>query len=190
MAAVVQDANTIAISLDDNDNLPHQLEMNQLYIAILSKKLRTLKKQGKLDRKVQFVVDEVHKFVDSDDYGREDRDKAPPAHWQLRQVIKEDRDKGFRVSMASQEVDDIPEKNFLKQTDHVFIPMNVDSDTRDYLLEQYDVHQGGRDRGNRKWQTVFRTMDEHQWMYIRKKTRYWALLEVASPLANHKTEDS
>jgi hypothetical protein len=187
---VLAETNTIALSLDDNDNLPRQLEMNQLYIALLIKKLRTLTKKGELDRKVQFMVDEVHKFVDSEDYGREDRQQAPPAHWQLRQVIKEDRDKGFRVSMASQEVTDIPEDNFLKQSDHVFIPMNIDAESRDYLLDLYDVHEGGKDRGNRKWQKIFRTMNEYNWFYIRKKTRYWCLLEVASPLAYHKTEDS
>jgi len=184
---LVQETNTIALSLDDAEQLPNQLEMTQIYLAILVKKLRNLKRTNDLEKKVKLCIDEAHEFIDSDNY--DSQREAPPAHWQVRQVIKVDRDKGFRVSLATQEVEDIPEKQFLKQVDHAFLPMNIDSDTRNYLLRLFDVHGGSVDEGNKKWQKILDSLPEFAWMYVRKKTKYWSLLEVASPLAYHREED-
>ena len=185
---LVQETNTIAISFgDEMENLPDNLQMPQLYIAILIKKLRDLKKSGKLDKKVKLCIDEAHEFLDEEDPSNQ-RD-APPAHWQIRQVIKVDRGKGFRVSLATQEIQDLPEKNCLKAVDHAFIPQNIDSDGRRYLLDLYDVHGGSLDTGNKKWQKIFDVFDQYQWLYIDVDQKYWSLLEVASPLAYHKEED-
>ena len=186
LAQLLQKYNSVVLCLADNDNIPGRLEIKQLYLAFFIKRLRSLKQAGKLDKKIQLMIDEAHRFLLSKD--PDDESDAPPAHWQIRQVIKEDRDKGFRVSMSSQDIDDIPERNFLKQADHVFIPMAIDKDTRSDLLDLYDVSKHG-DSMRDKWQTIFQGMSKHQWFYIEEMTRDWALIDPASPLAYHKTED-
>lgn len=183
---VLQDYNSVVLCLADDDNIPDRLEIKQLYLAFLIKKVRSLKKSGQLDKKVQWVIDEIHRFLLSSD--PDDVTDAPPAHREIRKIIKEDRKIGFRLSMSSQEVGDIPERNFLKQTDHMFLPMNIDGDTRHKLLDMYDIAQWA-DKQRNKWITIFGAMDEYQWFYVRKKTKNWALIQPASPLSYHMTED-
>lgn len=182
---IVQNVPSIALSLEDDDNCPDDLEMMQFYIAQLVKKVRSLRKQGVFDRPTNWIIDEIHRFVDSEDHDQ--REKCPPAHWEIRKIIKEDRKIGFRVSMASQQVKDIPEDNFLKQTDHMFIPMNMDKDDRRYLLQLYDIYSQGDDSRD-KWKSVFETMGEYEWFYMRKKTKSWSLVVPASPIGNHLRE--
>lgn len=182
----ITEVNCITLSLEDDDECPGHLEMKQFYIALLIKKVRSLAKgSSDFDSPVNWVIDEIHRFVDSDDY--DDREKAPLAHWEIRKIIKEDRKIGFRVAMASQQVKDIPEDNFLKQTDHMFIPMNMDSEDRRYLLQLYDIYSQA-DPSRDKWKTIFDALNEFEWFYMRKKTKSWQLLIPPAPLARHLAE--
>lgn len=182
---LVNEINCLTLSLEDDDNCPSHLEMAQFYISVLIKKIRSLRKSGKFDKPTNWIIDEIHKFVDDEDF--DSRDEAPLAHWEIRKIIKEDRKIGFRVSMASQQVRDIPAENFLKQTDHMFIPMNMDKEDRRYLLQLYDVYSQG-DNSRNKWKMIFDSMNEFEWFYMRKKTKEWCLLIPPAPLSNHLSE--
>jgi hypothetical protein len=184
-AKLLNTVNCMTLSLEDDDECPDHLMMKQFYIAVLIKRIRSLRKQGVYDRPTNWIIDEIHRFVDDDDY--DSREDAPLAHWEIRKIIKEDRKIGFRLSMASQQVGDIPEENFLKQTDHMFIPMNMDKDDRRYLLQLYDIYSQG-DNSRNKWKRVYEAMNEYEWFYMRKKTKEWALLVPPAPLSNHLSE--
>lgn len=176
----------IALSLHDGDYLPEDTRMKELIVAFLIRRVRNLVERGEIPKPIDWVVDEAHNYIPSDT-----EPEYPPSKAEIRQAIKEDRKRGFRVSMASQEPTDVQGKNFLNQTRHFFLPQNIKPGPRQHLLRKAGVKKAG-DEGRDKWGRIFEAMKnqfDYAWLYVDAKTENWMVLEIPSPLAYHRTED-
>lgn len=176
---IMNDYNNIVLSLDGGSQLPSNLPLMELYIAIMIRKNRAMAKRGDIEPPFNYAIDEAHKVVPS---GVSTDDHT--AKQQIRQTIKEDRSLGFRVSMVTQSIGDIDVENFVNQTDHFFLPHNLDPRSRRKMLEYAGVFSKNDDR-REKWDYVVRNAPEYCWLYVDAKNQEWYLLEVASPLAYH-----
>lgn len=182
---IFSDNSCVVLSLNDAGKLSDDLMMKELYVAIFVKKLRSAVERGEISKPVSISLDEAHEFIpvgaDSDDH---------MSKRQLEEVATDDRKRGFRLNLASQEPTHISEENFLNECRHFFIPGNMPDKPRKHLLKKAGVYMRS-DSNTDKWDTVFGdAMDflEFPWLYCDKKSGDWMILEVASPLANHLTE--
>lgn len=176
---VMNEYNSIALTLDGGDELPSNLPLMELYIAILIRKNRALAKRGEIDPPFNYAIDEAHEVVPA---GVDISDHT--AKQQIRETIKKDRSLGFRVSLVTQSIGDIDVENFINQTDHFFIPYNLEPRSRRRMLEYAGVFSKNDDR-REKWDYVVRNCPKFTWLYVDSSNQEWFLLEVASPLAYH-----
>jgi hypothetical protein len=176
---ILNDYNTIVLSLHDGEWLPDDLYMKELYVAFLIKRVRTLVERGEVPDQTRWTLDEAHKYAPA-----HTEPEHPPSKAEVRRLIKRDRKRGQSLNMASQEPTDVAGKNFLNQTKHLFIPQNMKPTPRKHLLKTANVWRSG-DASRNKWDLIFEALDKYQWLYVNSETGYWCGLEVASPLAYH-----
>lgn len=180
---ILNEYNTVVLSLNDNEETPDNLHMKELYVAFFIKRLRALREQDRVPRPIDLVIDEAHRYIPA-----HTEPQFPPSKQEVRRVIKRDRKRGFRISMASQEPTDVAGKNFLNQTKHFFIPQNMKPKPRKALLKKAQVHRSG-DESRNKWGRIFEAMSEHLdhgWLYVNAETKNWEILEVPSPISYHR----
>lgn len=183
---LLNDHNTITLSLHDDGFLPDNLYMKELYVKFLVKRVRTLAQRNRVPTPVDWVIDEAHEYAPA-----HTEPQHPPSKQEIRRAIKKDRKRGFRVNMASQEPTDVAEKNFLNQSKHMLVPRNMKPTPRNHLLSKANLLRSG-DFGRDKWDVIFEAIKEnlrYGWLYADADRGYWCVLEPASPLANHREAD-
>lgn len=184
LGELLQQYNTVVLSLHDEGRLPDELYMKELYVEFLIKRVRNLVERGVVSGPIDWVIDESHEYVPANT-----EPDHPPSKRQIRRLIKKDRKRGMRLTFGSQEPTDMQTKNFLNQADHYFIPWNMKPRPRRSLLSLAQV-TSNEDRGRGKWEAVFDAMFKHQWLYCDARSKDWLILEPASPLANHLQSES
>lgn len=183
LETVFDEYDCIALNLHDDGKLPQRLQMKELYTSFLVKRIRTLVQQDRIDKPIHWVIDEAHKVIPANT-----PPEQPPSKEQFRTAIKQDRRHGFRVTMASQEPEDVQAKNFLNQTRYFLIPQNMDLKPMRYLLKRAKILNSQRDIGRSKWKQITGHLDQYQWIFADKQRQFWCALEPASPLAAHRQE--
>jgi len=184
---ILNQHDTIAISLHDAGNLPSDMQLSELYIALLVKNVRTLVERGLVDKPVHWAVDEADEWIPA-----ENQDVYHPSRSQFEEVTLNDRKRGFRVTFATQKPGkiqqggkDLSEDPFMGEAKQWLMPYDMKPGPRRKLLNASGRYQ---DYGE-QWHHVFDAMGEHEWLYINQKQGFWTVLEPASPLAYHLDED-
>lgn len=182
---ILNEYNTVVLSLHDDGYLPNNLYMKELYVKFLIKRVRKLVQRDEIPKPVTWTIDEAHEYAPA-----HTEPDHPPSKEEIKRVIKKDRKRGFRVNLASQEPTDVAGKNFLNQSRHVLIPRNMRPTPRQHLLTVAGLARSG-DYGRGKWEQIFARMKEEDgywWLYVNTEKGFWCVLEPASPLANHFRE--
>lgn len=180
--------NIVAINFVNFEYLDTRCGYPQIYVSILLRKimeLRKLNRQNKkkgLSKKVNIFLDEAHAFCP--------RTENPSSKEAIDNAIKTGRSYNISLYLATQYVEQLPDKMIVNQVRYFFIPYNTEMDTLTNIVKRVGWYQRA-DSYSDKWQDIRNSCKKYWWMVIDKskvENREVVLLQPAAPLCHHLEE--